>query len=232
MVVESAVVSTLTPFHGLSAEQLAWVTSQLHHKVVPVGTSLITAEQPGEAVYFLVRGTAKIYVTLEDGRDVILSVVGHHEVVGEMSLVDDLGRSANVRTLEECEVLWMDRRSFQHGTRTMPEFTENLLRILSRRIRVSNARLQALATLDVEGRVARQLLAFAAEYGVVGPRGEQTIPLRLTQSDLADLVGASRARVNHAMATYQRHGYISVSPRHYIIIHDREPLARRCRGGT
>lgn len=228
MALETVVVGALTPFQGLSTEQLAWVTAQLRHKVVPTGTSLITAEQPGEAVYFIVRGTAKIFITQADGRDVILTMVGPDEVVGEMSLVDDLGRSANVRTLEECEVLWMDRRSFQQGTHTMPEFTENLLRILSRRLRVANARMQALAAFDVEGRVARQLLAFAAQYGVADPQGAVTIPLRLTQSDLADLVGASRTRVNHAMANYQRHGSISVGPRHYIVIHDRDHLARRC----
>lgn len=228
MAIDAAAVGTLTLFQGLPEEHLAQVTAKLHSRLVPAGTNLITAEQPGEAVYLLVRGTAKVHNVDRDGREVILAILGPDEVVGEMSLLDDLGRSANVRTMEECEVLWMDRQTFQRSLHAVPGLAVNLLRILSRRLRMADARVQALAAFDVEGRVAAQLLAFADQYGTEGPGSAVTIPLRLTQSDLAELVGASRARVNHAMSSHQRHGYVSVDARYHITIHDRAPLARLC----
>jgi CRP/FNR family cyclic AMP-dependent transcriptional regulator len=110
----------------------------------------------------------------------------------------------------------------------MPTMMRNLVRILSRRIRLANAQIQSLATLDVYGRVARQLLAFANEYGRRTPNGGTVITLRLTQSDLADLIGATRVRVNQVLVDFRQHNYISVDQNHRITVHDQEALARRC----
>jgi alkanesulfonate monooxygenase SsuD/methylene tetrahydromethanopterin reductase-like flavin-dependent oxidoreductase (luciferase family) len=111
-----------------------------------------------------------------------------------MSMLDSAGRSANVVTLEETRVVWMDREAFQEALQTMPAISMNLVRILAARVRLANELIQALASLDVYGRVARQLLAFAERYGEPLPSGEVTIPIKLTQGDIADLVGASRKR--------------------------------------
>ena len=81
----------------------------------------------------------------------------------------------------------------------MPALSYNLLRIVARRLRLATAQIQALATLDLHGRVARQILALAEECGSTGQNGTMTIPLRLTQSDLAEMVGASRVRVNEVI---------------------------------
>jgi metal-dependent hydrolase (beta-lactamase superfamily II) len=72
-------------------------------------------------------------------------------------------------------------------------------------------------------------LAFAEKYGQSSRNGEILIPIRLTQSDLADLVGASRRRVNQVIVNYKRHDYISVDGDGYISVRDREALARLCR---
>jgi CRP/FNR family cyclic AMP-dependent transcriptional regulator len=88
---------------------------------------------------------------------------------------------------------------------------------------------QALATLDVYGRVARQLLAFAEKYGESGSDGQTFIPIRLTQKDIADLVGASRKRVNQVMVSFKNQGLISVDANGRITVHNREGLAHFCR---
>ena len=76
--------------------------------------------------------------------------------------------------------------------------------------------------------MARQILAFAERYGKTGDDGDVTIPLRLTQSDLAGLVGASRERVNHAMVSLKQQKFVSVRRNHHIVVHDRGALASRC----
>ena len=85
-----------------------------------------------------------------------------------------------------------------------------------------------MAALDIYGQVTAQLLALAKEYGEATPNGDVLIPLRLTQSDLASLIGASRVRVNQALGFYKKHNYLSVNRNNQIAIHDSEALGRRC----
>lgn len=222
-------------FQGLTADQLAELNGLLRSSVIPAGTHFITAEQPGEVVYVILEGTVKIYVSQEDGREVILAFLGPGDTVGEMSLMDSAGRSANVMTTERSRLLWMDRATFQSCLREMSPLANNLIRLLANRLRFANEQIQALCTLDVPGRVARQILALADRYGSPLP-GEKTaggsqvaIPLRLTQSDLGEIVGASRERVNQVIVEFKQRNFISVDADHRIRVLDRRGLARYCR---
>ena len=216
-------------FKGLPVDRLRRLNDALHKKSVPAGTNMITAEQPGEVVYVLLEGTVKILIEQMDGREVILAFLGAGDTVGEMSLVDSAGRSANVMTMEKCTFLWMDRTTFQDLLKNVPEFTQNLVRMLSGRLRMANEQIQSLSSLDVAGRLARQILAFAERYGQEEPGQGTRIPLRLTQSDLAELVGASRERVNQVMVDFRQKEYLSVDSAHRILVHKPEDLARLCR---
>jgi CRP/FNR family cyclic AMP-dependent transcriptional regulator len=221
-------------FQGLDAEQLARLNQYLHACSVPAGAHFITAEQPGEVVYVLLAGTVKIYVSRADGREVILAFLGPGDTVGEMSLVDSAGRSANVVATEASRLVWMDRASFQLCLRTMTPLANNLVRLLARRLRFANEQIQALCTLGVPGRVARQILALADRYGhplpgaLPGASGPIKIPLRLTQSDLGEVVGASRERVNQAIVELKQQGHIAVDSDHRIHVLDRQALTRYC----
>jgi CRP-like cAMP-binding protein len=180
-------------------------------------------------VYVLLEGSVKVELLRPEGTEVIRAVLGPGEVVGEMSLADSLGRSAGVKTLEETTLLCMDRVTFLTSVEEAPALARNLANLLSRRLRLANAHVRSLAALDVPGRVAAQLLALAKEYGEPSPEGGTLIPLPLTQSDLAALVGASRVRVNQAMTFFKRRGWISVGADHRIIVHDLDSLAHRAR---
>ena len=104
----------------------------------------------------------------------------------------------------------------------------NLVRILSARVRLSDQLIQALATLDVNGRVARQLLAFAEKYGHER-NGATQIRIILTQSDIADLVGASRKRVNQTMVLFKEQGLIDTDTEGRIALKNNEGLAKFCK---
>jgi CRP/FNR family cyclic AMP-dependent transcriptional regulator len=224
---QSSLLGTLELFQGMTPEELDHLNGLLRSSFVPAGSHFITAEQPGEVVYVLLEGTVKIYVSREDGREVILAFLGPGDTVGEMSLVDSAGRSANVVTTEPTRLLWMDRATFQTCVRTKPLLAQNLVRLLSHRLRFANEQIQALCTLDVPGRVARQILALAERYGHEAA-GEMTIPLRLTQSDIGEIVGASRERVNQAIVEFKQKGCISVDGDHRIVVRNRRALARYC----
>lgn len=228
-ILDPAILSEVALFRDLRSEQLSKLVEQLYLKTFPSGANVITAEERGDSVYVIVEGTAKIYVTHTDGTEVILAILGPGEVVGEMSVADSLGRSASVLTLEDSTLLWMDRHTFLSSMDEVPTIARNLIGILSRRLRLADTHTRSLAALDVHGRVAAQLLAFAREYGEPLPDGGSLIPLRLTQTDLAGLVGASRVRVNQALGYYRKRGSISLDKNHRIIVRDEESLARRAR---
>jgi CRP/FNR family cyclic AMP-dependent transcriptional regulator len=215
-------------FKGLSAEEMASAVEGLHEASVPAGSALFTAEQPGEVVYVIVGGAVKIYVEGAGGRQVTLTILGASEVVGEMSVADSLAHSASAVTIEDSTLLWMSHTHFRECLQTMPTLNHNLAMVLSRRLRLANAQIQSLAALDLYGRIARQLLVFAQEYGEPAPGGGVRIPFRLTQSDLGDLVGASRGRVNGVLMTFREQGHIAVDANYRITVSNQEALAERC----
>ena len=225
-ILDVGTLGALPLFRDLTPEQLAQLAQLLRRTTFPPKTNLINVEQPGEVVYNILTGTVKIYVEQADGSEVIIAFGGPGDIEGEMSVLDDLSRSANVVTQEATTVLWMDRAAFQECLQTIPTMSYNLNRILASRLRMANARIQALCSLDVYGRVARQILTFAQQYGQATSSGPILIPLRLTQSDLASFVGASRERVNQVMALFKEHSYISVDRHHHITVHDPAALIK------
>jgi len=225
-----ATLSEFPLFRDLTIEQLIRLNGLLRRRTYPAGTNLASAEEPGEVVYLILDGTVKIYVTQADGNDVIIAFGGPGDVEGEMSVLDNLagGRSADIVTQEQTTVLWLDRVNFQDCMRTMPAIALNLLRILSDRLRLANERIQALCALDVYGRVARQIQSFARQYGQRSADSTVTIPIRLTQSDIASLVGATRERVNQVITSFKQQGYIAVDRTYHITVLNPEALERYC----
>ena len=219
-------LSYIQLFEGMTPVQLDWVAQRAHRRNFEAGRNVMTIEQPGEAVYIILHGTVKIHV--EQGeRDVILAILGAGDLLGEMSLIDSVGRSASAVTLETSLMLWMDKSTFTYMLDNFPPVARNLVKIMVSRVRLSDQLIQALATLDVNGRVARQLLAFAEKYGREKD-GVTQIRITLTQGDIADLVGASRKRVNQAMVLFKEQGLIDDGDGR-ISIKDGEGLARYCR---
>jgi CRP/FNR family transcriptional regulator, cyclic AMP receptor protein len=217
----------LTLFRGLTPEQLAHVNTLLHRRVVAARTNVLSMEQPGERIYFIFSGTLKVHVEQADGTELIIFIYGAGETLGEMSLIDNTHPSADVVALERSTLFWMDRDSFHECRRAIPAINDNLIRLLSARLRFTTRRLQWLTTQDVYGRVARHLLAFAEQDGQEDSAGQILIPRRLTQSDIASFVGASRESVNKVIVEYKRQHYISVDANYRITIHNRAALAAR-----
>ena len=215
-------------FRGLAPDHLSWLDGHLRRRTVVAGANIVAAEQPGEVIYIILSGTVKIHVEQANGTDVILAILGPGDIVGEMSLLDGTARSADVVTLEETTLLWMDRDTLHECLQRMPVVATNMMRILCDRLRQASEQIQSLAALGVRDRVLRQILVFAQRYGRVTPDGSVLIPIRLTQSDIAGLIGASRERVNQIISACKRRQQLSVDRDYHITVHDREALARQC----
>jgi CRP-like cAMP-binding protein len=235
-------------FEGLTPGELELAAGKLHMQHFAAGASLFSSEQPGEVAYIILQGAVKVYMDHPDGRSVILAILGPGDIVGEMSLIDHLARSASTLTLDECSMLWLDRADFRRCLEEIPTLNYNLARILARRLRRTNAQIQSLAGLDLYSRVARQLVVLAREYGEALPASRGThdtsragpgstghpelesirIPFRLTQVDLANLVGATRGPVNGVLGSFKDRAFITVDTRHYVTLLNMAALTDLC----
>lgn len=217
---------TIPLFRGLTAAEHRRLHDLLGVSTFPAGAQIVTAEEPGDVAYIVLAGTVKVQVHHPDGTAVILAILRAGEIAGEMSLIDRFGRSATVVAVEPTTLAWLTNADFWACLRAMPAMAFNLAGILSRRLRLSNAHVVALATLDIEGRLADQLLALGEEYGEILADGSCRIPFRLTQADLAALVGASRVRVNQIIGDWKRNTLLAVDGQHVVTILDRTALAQ------
>jgi CRP/FNR family transcriptional regulator, cyclic AMP receptor protein len=220
-------LSRIAIFRDLGPAQLLGLDQSLHRKNFPAGTMLMTAEQPGDTIYFILEGAVKVHVEQTDGTDVIISILGPGDMIGELSALDGQGRSAGVVTLEVSRLMWMDRAAFHRALANIPALSFNLACSLANRLRQANDHIQSLAALETESRIARRLLDFARRYGKSKPDGGLQIPIRLTQTDLGALVGATREHTNKIMVAYKERGYLSVDQNHYVTIHDLGAITRR-----
>ena len=221
---------TIPLFRGLTPTEQRHLHDLLGVSTFPAGAEIVTAEEPGDVAYIVLDGTVKVQVVRPDGTAVILAILRAGEIAGEMSLIDQLGRSATVVAMEQTTLAWLTHTDFWSCLRTIPTMAFNLAGIHSRRLRLSNAHVAALATLDIEGRLADQLLALSAEYGEATPDGGCRIPFRLTQGDLAALVGASRVRVNQILVSWKQNNFLNVDGRHIVTLLDRRALAEMAPG--
>lgn len=225
---DPAMLGSIVLFRNLTLEQLAQLNERLHRRLVNAGASVLSMDQPGDRIYFIHSGTLKVYVDQPDGSEFIIFIRGAGETIGEMSVLENTHPSANVVALERAVLFWMDQATFRDCLHSMPAINDNLVRMLSWRLRFTTQRLQWLSTQNVDGRVARQLLAFAEQDGQRDAAGHVLIPLRLTQSDLASFVGATRESVNKVMVAFKQKGYLSVDANYRIIIHDWAGLSAHC----
>jgi CRP/FNR family cyclic AMP-dependent transcriptional regulator len=153
----------------------------------------------------------------EDGREVILSVLGVGEHFGELSLIDGQPRSAHVIAMDDAKLLILRRDDFRRRVAESPAVAWAMLVELSRRLRRADEQIGSLVLLDVHGRIARLLLDAADEGGA------PTITKPLTHQTIAQMIGASRETVSRAMREFQDRGLISVE-RRQITISDRGQL--------
>jgi CRP/FNR family cyclic AMP-dependent transcriptional regulator len=214
-------------FSGLQAADLELIAQRLRQRRYRVGEAIFHRDDPGVALYIIVTGKVKVHNETPDGADVMLAVLSTGDFFGEMSLLDGEERSADVSTLEPTEALVLTRDDLLECIRQAPQIAINLLATLAGRLRRTNETIQALSSLDVHGRVAKQLLLLSRQHGVQTPEGVQ-IGIRLTQTDLAGLVGASRESVNKVLGYFRRRGYLTLDDQHRITLLKPDELARRC----
>lgn len=222
---EAAELKEVPLFAGLPDEELEQISRFVHRTTVPAGTLLVSAHLPGEAVYSILEGSVKVQLVSEEGLEVTAALLGPGDTLGELGVISPRRTSANVVTRQETVLLWLDRKSFLRCLDFSPGLCRNLVRELGDRLRRANDQIQSLATLDVTGRVARQILELVERYGKPVPGEGIYIPIPVTQGEIAEMVAATRERVNQIMVRLKRGGVLDADPEHRISVRRPEVLA-------
>ena len=205
---------------GLDSVELARLADITREKSYPKGSVILFEDDPGDSLFIVREGRVKVVLVGEDGREVILGVLGVGEHFGELSLIDDQPRSAHVIAMEDASLYVLRREDFRRYVEANPRVSWCLLGVLSKRLRSADDKIGGLVLLDVPGRIARLLLDLAQEAGA------ELIERPLTHQTIAQMIGASRETVSRAMREFQDAGLIGVE-RRQIRIADRGALERR-----
>jgi CRP-like cAMP-binding protein len=164
--------------------------------------------QDGGALFLVLSGFLKAVAAGTDGQNVVLSIMGPTEVFGELSILDGEPRSASVICLDTpAELATIEREPFLHLLEGSPKLAIRLLGVLSQRLRNLTKRCENVSCLEVRGRLARAILGLAEKHGrAVGAHVE--LPMKLSQQDLGNLVGASRESVNKELREWTQQGVL------------------------
>jgi CRP/FNR family cyclic AMP-dependent transcriptional regulator len=183
----------------------------------PKNAVIINEGDRGDTLLVILSGKVKVYVSDDDGREMILDMHDAGEYVGEMSL-DGRPRSASVMTLEPTTCSVLSRDELRAAIARNPDIAMGIIEKLIERARIATDNVKNLALMDVYGRVARLLLSLAKEEN-----GKLVVPDRMTQQDIADRVGASRDMISRIFKDLTVGGYVTVENRQITI--NRKPPA-------
>lgn len=210
---------TVPLFAKLDDVEVQQFADLMRDRSYPKGSVIVFEDDPGDSLYIVRQGRVKVVLVGEDGREVILGVLGVGEHFGELSLIDEQPRSAHVIAMEDTSLLVLRSDDFRRRVEASPAVAWALLQELSRRLRRADTKIHGLALLDVPGRIAHLLLDFAQE-------GEaDTIDKPLTHQTIAHMIGASRETVSRTMKEFQDNGWIAVERRR-ISVSNRDALKR------
>jgi CRP/FNR family transcriptional regulator, cyclic AMP receptor protein len=191
-------------FGGASELELDVIAARATSHKFARGDTLIRQGDPGDSLYILLSGVARVSLVAVNGREITLDFLEAGAVVGEMAVLDGAERSASVIAVEATEALRLDRRDIREIAAARPEFAWQLLSQMARRLRQANATIEGDRAFGSGPRLARCLMRLLAT-------GDDSARLRLdlNQTDLAQFAGMSREQINRQLSVWDDSGLIA-----------------------
>ncbi len=228
------ILASLRLFEGIDAPDLRGLSLTMRTRRHRAGEVIYHQGDPGDALHVIVDGTVKLLLPSADGDEAILATLRKQAFFGELALLDHGLQSMTAVALEPTETILVPQSTFFDLIGAHACAREVLLGTLASELRRLTARVEALHFLDVPGRVAGVLLGLAREHGRsldsggTDPSDAVRIDVRITQGDLARMVGSSRQSVNQALAELGGEGIVRFE-RDGIVILAPDRLAQRTR---
>jgi len=203
-------------FINASEDELSHLSSVMEEQHVRKDGVVVSRDEVGNAMYIILQGRMKVVIQGDNGREVILTILKAGEFFGEMSLLDDLPRSASVVAAEDAQLLVLHRDQFTEHIANSPSTALNVMGELSRRLRRADEIISNLALLDVYSRVAHIMIDLAKRDGQEVEEGI-LIREKPTQQDIASMIGTSRETVSRVLSEFQRRGFVEMRGREILL---------------
>ncbi len=202
---------------GLNPELANGLAELARESSLGVDEVLFVAGDPGDSMYAVLEGSLKVAVISAEGSEQLLAILGPGQVVGEMALLDGAPRSATVQAIKKSIVARIDKAEFDRYADANPAVYRHMLGLVSKRLRQANDVLAARSFLPLPGRVAVALLQLGETFGKQLPNDRLLVHYKVSQADLAGMVGAARENVSRILNTWKRDGLISRVSGYYCI---------------
>ncbi|MCK9258363.1 MAG: cyclic nucleotide-binding domain-containing protein [Azoarcus sp.] len=205
-------LKTFPLFVGFPDDVLASVARVAMMRRFPRGQSVVRAGDRTDYVYFVLTGSLKVVVSDEDGREVILSILGQGELFGEMGMFGEQPRSASVVAVVAADLVMISKQDFRQLMQENFEVAWRIMCNLSERLRNADRKIESLALMDVYGRVAGLLIEMAEDVD-----GTTVVVRKISKQDIAKMIGASREMVSRVMKDLGQQGLIEETPQGIIL---------------
>jgi len=177
------------------------------------GVQLIAEGESGESLYLIISGRVKIFVSDENGNEMILFVESAGGYIGEISLLDDAPRIASAVTMEATEVISISKQSFKALVKENPDIAFNIIASYSKKLRRSTNVIRSLALRNVYQRLVLKLLELSEEEN-----GVKVIAVKYSYLELGKMIGASREMVGKVMTELFQGGYLEERDKKLIVL--------------
>jgi CRP/FNR family transcriptional regulator, cyclic AMP receptor protein len=194
-------------FTSLPISAIEDLAQRVALRKVNAGGTVVTQDEPGEAMFLIMSGRVKVVIFGENGREVTLSLLRPGDGFGEISLFDGKARSANCIAMEPTTLLVLNRDDLLKHIAAHPRTALNLLGEMAGRLRRADESIAQLALCDVNERLVHRLVSLANEEGTEAPEGV-LVRRRPTQQELANMIGSCRETISRAFNQLARDGLI------------------------
>jgi CRP-like cAMP-binding protein len=216
-VVNLAAVRAVPLFADLSNDQLSEIAGLISIRRFVKGMLLVQEGEPGDAFHLILDGSVSVLRIAPDGRETILSILKEGDFFGEMSVLDASPRSASIRALTPVEVGVIEQSAMLALLDGDPRIGRALVVSLSRRLREANALIAATTSGDMRSRLALLLINLVSNFGEPVENGIR-ISLRLTNQQMADMIGTTRETVNRTLNRFWDERIIDMRTVHIIVV--------------
>ena len=211
-------IKDISIFSDLKEEEVKQISEFCMPRTYPKNSMVILEEEFGDTVFAICEGTVKITRVNDEGKEVILALLGPGEIFGEMAIIDGESRSANALAQENCILLAFPQNEFINILKKYFKVSFALMGELARRLRKSDQQIEALSLSDAENRIGVSMLNLAEDMGIIR-KGKVTIEKLPFQQDIANMAGTSRETVSRVLKMFEEKNLI-IKTGHRLVIPD------------
>ena len=214
--IDAATLRRIPLFRDFNDDQLAQVMATVTERRYAKHQFIVREGEPGGTFFIIASGSVAVCRIAPDGRETILSILKEGDFFGEMSMFDSSLRSASIKTLTEVQVGAIRQADFLELIDRTPQIGRLLVIELSERLRAANALIAATTSQDIRARLASLLLNLAEQFGEPADNGTR-ITLRLTNQEMANMIGTTRETVNRTLNRFWDDRLVDMRTAHVVV---------------